>query len=82
MARHEVVSPIPGTFYRRPEPTAEPFVSEGQLVSAADTVCLIEVMKTFHPVPAGRDGTVVEFLVDDEDVVGPGQAVVLLDDGR
>ncbi len=81
MARHEIVSPIPGTLYRRPEPTADPFVVEGQPVGAGDTVCLIEVMKNFHAVPAGVDGTLVEFLVGDEDVVGPGQAVAVVEDG-
>lgn len=81
MARHDVISPIPGTVYRRPEPTADPFVTEGHPVGAGDTVCLIEVMKNFHPVPAGVAGTLVEFLVDDEDVVGPGQAVAVVDDG-
>ncbi|HYH49172.1 MAG TPA: acetyl-CoA carboxylase [Acidimicrobiia bacterium] len=81
MARHDIVSPIPGTVYRRPDPTAEPFVSEGQAVSATDTVCLIEVMKNFHSVPAGVDGTLVEFLVEEEDVVGPGQAVAVVEDG-
>ena len=80
MARHEVISPIPGTFYRRPDPNSDPFVSEGQSVGASDTLCLIEVMKNFHAVPAGVDGTFVEFLVDDEDVVGPGQAVAGGDD--
>ena len=81
MARHDIVSPIPGTVYRRPDPGAEPFVTEGQAVSATDTVCLIEVMKNFHSVPAGVDGTFVEFLVDDEDVVGPGQPVAVVEDG-
>jgi acetyl-CoA carboxylase biotin carboxyl carrier protein len=81
MARQEIISPIPGTFFRRPEPNADPFVAEGQAVSAADTVCLIEVMKNFHTVTAGVDGTLVEFLVDDEDVVGPGQAVAVVEDG-
>ena len=81
MAQREIVTPIPGTFYRRPDPASDPFATEGQSVGAADTVCLIEVMKNFHPVPAGVDGTLVEFLVDDEDVVGPGQAVAVIDDG-
>jgi len=81
MARHDIISPIPGTFFRRPDPGADPFVAEGQAVTAADTVCLIEVMKNFHPVTAGVDGTLVEFLVDDEDVVGPGQAVAVIEDG-
>ena len=81
MARQEIVSPIPGTFYRRSDPKAEPFVTEGQVVNAADPICLIEVMKNFHSVPAGVDGTFVEFLVDDEDVVGPGQPVAVVEDG-
>lgn len=81
MARHEIVSPVPGTFFRRPEPNADPFVSEGQAVKSGDTVCLIEVMKNFHNVPAGVDGTVVEFLVEDETTVGPGQAVAVIEDG-
>jgi acetyl-CoA carboxylase biotin carboxyl carrier protein len=80
MARHDIVSPIPGTFFRRPDPSADPFVAEGQAVVAADTVCLIEVMKNFHPVTAGVAGTLVEFLVDDEDVVGPGQVVAVIED--
>lgn len=81
MARHEVVSPIPGTFWRRPDPNSDPFVTEGQTVGPEDTVCLIEVMKQFHPVPAGTAGTVVEFLVENEDVVGPGQAVAVIENG-
>ena len=81
MARHEVVSPIPGTFYRRPDPNSDPFVTEGQSVGAEDTVCLIEVMKNFHSVPAGVAGTVVEFLAEDEDVVGPGQTVAVIEAG-
>jgi acetyl-CoA carboxylase biotin carboxyl carrier protein len=81
MARHEVLAPIPGTFYRRPDPDSEPFAVEGASVGAEDTVCLIEVMKNFHPVPAGVAGTLVEFLLADEEVVSPGQAVAVIEDG-
>lgn len=81
MARHEVLAPIPGTFYRRPDPTSEPFAVEGASVGADDTVCLIEVMKNFHQVQAGVAGTVVEFLVEDEEVVSPGQPVAVIEDG-
>jgi acetyl-CoA carboxylase biotin carboxyl carrier protein len=81
MARHEVLSPIPGTLYRRPDPASDPFVVEGQAVTAEDTVCLIEVMKNFHPVNAGVAGTVVEFLVETDDVVGPGQPIAVIEDG-
>ncbi|MFC5995783.1 acetyl-CoA carboxylase [Pseudonocardia hispaniensis] len=79
MARHEVISPIPGVFYRRPDPDSDPFATEGQLVAAADVVCLVEVMKSFHQVAAGAAGTVVEFLVENEDVVEAGQPVAVIE---
>jgi acetyl-CoA carboxylase biotin carboxyl carrier protein len=79
MARHEVVSPIPGVFYRRPDPESDPFATEGQAVGADDTICLVEVMKSFHQVSAGAAGTVLEFLVENEDVVDAGQAVAVIE---
>jgi acetyl-CoA carboxylase biotin carboxyl carrier protein len=79
MARHEVLSPIPGVFYRRADPGSDPFVAEGQSVGTDDTVCLVEVMKSFHQVPAGAAGTVVEFLIEDEGVVEAGQAVAVIE---
>ena len=81
MARHQVVTPIPGIFYRRPDPTSDVFADEGQTVGADDTVCLVEVMKNFHSVAAGVAGTVVEFLVEDQNMVGAGQPVAVIEDG-
>ena len=79
MARHEVLSPIPGIFYRRADPGGDPFVSEGQQVGAEDTVCLVEVMKSFHQVSAGTAGTMVKFMVENEDIVEAGQAVAVIE---
>lgn len=79
MSRHEVVSPIPGVFYRRPDPDSDVFTDPGATVGAADTICLVEVMKSFHQVAAGAAGTVVEFLVEDEDVVDAGQVVAVIE---
>ena len=81
MSRHEVVSPIPGIFYRRPDPDSDPFAKEGQTVAADDTVCLVEVMKSFHQVSAGAAGRIVEFLVENEDVVDAGQPVAVIEAG-
>jgi acetyl-CoA carboxylase biotin carboxyl carrier protein len=81
VSRIEVVSPIPGVFYRRPDPDSDPFVVEGQTIGADDTVCLVEVMKSFHPVQAGAAGTLVEFLVENEDVVEAGQPVAVIEAG-
>ncbi|MXW84806.1 MAG: biotin carboxyl carrier domain-containing protein, partial [Boseongicola sp. SB0667_bin_21] len=40
MARHEIRSPIPGTFYRKPAPDEPPFVQVGDAVADGDVVAL------------------------------------------
>ena len=79
MADKTVKSPMPGTFYRRPDPDSDPFVNEGDAVSPGDTVGLVEVMKSFHEIKAQEEGTVSKILLDDEDAVGAGQDVVELE---
>jgi acetyl-CoA carboxylase biotin carboxyl carrier protein len=81
MARHEIVTPVPGTFYRRPDPDSDPFKSEGDTVEAGETIGLVEIMKNFQAVEAETGGTLAEFLVENEDSVNAGQAVAVLDDG-
>jgi acetyl-CoA carboxylase biotin carboxyl carrier protein len=81
MARREVLTPIPGTFYRRPDPESEPFVTEGDAVHAGATIGLVEIMKNFQPVESDGAGTLVEFLVENEDAVVAGQPVAVVDDG-
>jgi acetyl-CoA carboxylase biotin carboxyl carrier protein len=81
MARHEVVTPVPGTFYRRPDPDSDAFCEDGDTVAAGDTIGLVEIMKNFQEVEAEVGGTVVEFLVGNEDAVQAGQAVAVIDDG-
>jgi acetyl-CoA carboxylase biotin carboxyl carrier protein len=79
LADKTVKAQMPGTFYRRPDPDSDPYVNEGDSVSAGDTVGLIEVMKSFHDVKAEEDGTVSKFLVDDEEAVDAGQDVLELE---
>ena len=79
MADKTVKAQMPGTFYRRPDPDSDPYVNEGDSVSAGDTVGLIEVMKSFHEVKAEDDGTVSKFLVEDEEAVDAGQDVLELE---
>jgi acetyl-CoA carboxylase biotin carboxyl carrier protein len=81
MSRHEVVSPIPGVFYRRPDPSSPEYVEAGQQVAADDTVGLVEVMKTFYSVPAEVTGTVVEYVAENEDVVDAGQPLLVIEVG-
>ena len=79
MADKIVKAQMPGTFYRRPDPDSDPYVNDGDSVSAGDTVGLIEVMKSFHEVKADDDGTVARFLVEDEEAVDAGQDVLELE---
>jgi acetyl-CoA carboxylase biotin carboxyl carrier protein len=82
MANHDVVTPVPGTFYRRPDPDSEPFKQEGDTVEEGETVGLVEIMKNFQEVTADAGGTISEFLVENEDSVDAGQAVAVVDDGE
>ncbi|MDX6656135.1 MAG: hypothetical protein QOH62_928 [Solirubrobacteraceae bacterium] len=80
MAEKTIKSPLPGTFYRRPNPTSDPFVDEGDAVEPGKVVGLVEIMKSFHEVRAEDSGVVERFLVDSEDAVEAGQDLVVLAD--
>ena len=79
MADNTIKAPMPGTFYRRPDPESDVYVEDGAEVSAGDTVGLIEVMKSFHEVKVEENGTVSKFLVENEDAVDAGQDLVELE---
>lgn len=74
-----VRSPMLGTFFRAPSPGAKSFVEVGDKVKAADTVCLVEVMKLFNSVRAGVDGTVVKILAENASLVEYEQALILIE---
>ena len=71
----DIRSPIPGVFYRRPSPEAEPFVDVGSPVEAGTVVALVEVMKQFFDVPAGVVGTIATVEVPDAEMVDAGQVL-------
>jgi acetyl-CoA carboxylase biotin carboxyl carrier protein len=78
-----IKSPLPGTFYRRPDPTSDPFVAEGDTVEPGKVIGLVEIMKSFHEVLADQGGVVERFLVESEEAVEAGQDIaVLTDSGR
>jgi biotin carboxyl carrier protein len=74
-----IKTPLPGTFYRRPNPQAEPYVSEGDEVAPGDVVGLVEIMKTFHEIRCDADGVVARFLVENEELVDAGQDIIALE---
>ena len=68
-AENNVTAPMLGTFYLRPEPTAEPFFKVGDQIEAGQTLCIIEAMKMMYEVKAETSGTLKEILVEEGDVV-------------
>ena len=64
-----IKSPMVGTFYSKPKPTAAPYVKVGDIVNPETIVCLVEAMKTFNELPAGVSGRIVEMLVKEEEPV-------------
>lgn len=65
----EVKAPMLGAFYGAPKPGADPFVSPGSVITKDTVIGIIEVMKLMNSVSAGVEGTVVETLVSDGDLV-------------
>ena len=78
------VAPISGRFFAKPGPGKPPFVTVGATLAIGQTVCMLEVMKTFNRVTYGGAGLperarVAAILVDDEADVTMGQAILQLE---
>lgn len=81
MAVHEVRTPIPGVFYRRPSPDESEYAAVGDTVAADQTVGLVEVMKQFAEIKAGAAGVVSSFPVENEAIIGPGDVIAVIEIG-
>ena len=79
MGIHEVRTPIPGVFYRRPSPDQPLYAAEGDSVTAGQTIGLVEVMKQFAEIKAGADGVVLAFTAVNESILGPGDVIATLE---
>ena len=74
-----IASPMVGTFYSAPSPTAKPFVSVGQKINQGDTVGIIEAMKIMNQIEADRSGTVIKILIKDGEAVEFGQPLMIIE---
>jgi biotin carboxyl carrier protein len=73
-----VLAPNLGTFYRSPKPGAPPGVEVGTKVEATTEICLLEVMKLFTSVKAGRAGKIAQVSATDSELVEAGQVLFYL----
>ncbi len=76
---HKIRSPMVGTFYSAPSPTAGPFVSVGQRVNAGDTLCIIEAMKMMNQIEADVSGVVKQILVENGQPVEFDQVLFIIE---
>ena len=74
-----VTSPMVGTAYRAPEPSAKPFVDIGSVVKAGDPLLIVEAMKTLNQIPAPRPGTVMQILFEDGHPVEYGEPLMIIE---
>jgi acetyl-CoA carboxylase biotin carboxyl carrier protein len=70
---HIIPSPIVGTFYRSPSPTADAFVKIGSNVEPETVVCIIEAMKLMNEIQAEISGEVAKIYVENGQPVEYGQ---------
>ena len=73
-----IKSPIIGTAYLAPEPTAKKFVEVGDKIKKGQTIMIVEAMKTMNHVPTTSDGVVKKVLVNDGQPVEFGQPLIIL----
>lgn len=79
LSGHAIKSPVVGTYYGSPSPTAKPFVSVGSTVAEGDTVCIVEAMKIFNQIEADKSGKVVAILKNDGDPVEYGEPLLIIE---
>ncbi len=73
-----IESPMVGTFYAKASPEKPSFVNVGDTVGEGSTVCLIEAMKIFNEIKAGRSGSIAKVLVQNGEAVEFGQPLFLV----
>ncbi len=70
-----IESPLAGVFYRASAPTSPPFVKEGDVVDAGQTLCIVEAMKVMNEIKAESRFKVLKILAENGRSVSAGQAL-------
>ncbi|NWG00322.1 MAG: acetyl-CoA carboxylase biotin carboxyl carrier protein, partial [Thermoanaerobaculaceae bacterium] len=68
-----VTSPIVGTFYRAPNPEAEPYVKVGDRVSKGQVLCIVEAMKLMNEIESDTAGVIVKIYPENAQPVEFGE---------
>jgi len=68
-----VTSPIVGTFYRAPNPDADPYVKVGDVVEKGQVLCIVEAMKLMNEIESDSAGTIVKIYSENAQPVEFGE---------
>ena len=71
-------SPMVGTAYLAPEPSAPNFIKVGDTVAQGDTLLIVEAMKVMNPIAADKAGTIKAILVENAQPVEFDQPLVVI----
>lgn len=74
-----VKSPMVGTVYMAPAPSAAPFIKVGDTITAGQTLLIVEAMKVMNPIKAPKGGTITHILVSDAAPVEYDQPLVVVE---
>jgi len=74
-----VFSPMVGTIYTSPDPTADVFIKVGDKVAAGQTILIVEAMKVMNQIHAAKAGTVKSIFVENEQPVEYGEPLVIIE---
>ena len=75
-------SPIVGTFYSAPSPSAPPFAAVGDTVQVGQVVCIIEAMKLMNELESEIAGTIVRTYCENGQPVEYGQTLFAIEPAR
>ena len=68
-----------GTLYHKPSPDKPVFKNVGDMVTAGETVCIIEAMKLFNEIESEVTGKIVKIVANDMTPVEYGQTLFLVE---
>ena len=74
-----VKSPMVGVAYLSSDPSAAPYITEGQHVKQGDILLLIEAMKTFNEIKAPKSGVIKKIIVLNSQPVEFGDDLVIFE---
>ena len=68
-----------GTVYTASEPGLADFISEGDEVTAGQTLFIVEAMKVMNPITAPKAGKVTKILVQNAQPIEFGEALAIIE---